>query len=130
MIKINERDIANVENKFNLTFDEERRKAIKNLKTTDIVACAGRRKTTMMCAKIDILTNKQPFSNNKGIAVLSLTNVAIEQIKNKLGIEHNIFKYPNYCETIQKFVTKYVLNSWYNLMHNKKIEAIDNDFLC
>lgn len=128
MIKINERDIENVENKFNLTFDEERRTAILNLKTTDIVACAGSGKTTMMCAKIDILTNKQPFSNNKGIAVLSLTNVAIEQIKNKLGNEHNIFKYPNYCETIQKFVTKYVLNSWYNLMHNKKIEAIDNDF--
>ena len=128
MIKINERDIENVENKFNLTFDEERRTAILNLKTTDIVACAGSGKTTMMCAKIDILTNKQPFPNNKGIAVLSLTNVAIEQIKNKLGNEHNIFKYPNYCETIQKFVTKYVLNSWYNLMHNKKIEAIDNDF--
>ena len=114
MIVIDEKDIEKTENKFGITFDESRKEAIKNIETADIIACAGSGKTTMMCAKIDILTKKQPFNNNKGIAVLSLTNVAIEQIRSKLGKKHEIFRYPNYCETIQKFVTTFVLNSWYN----------------
>ena len=128
MIVIDEKDIEKTENKFGITFDESRKEAIKNIETADIIACAGSGKTTMMCAKIDILTKKQPFNNNKGIAVLSLTNVAIEQIRSKLGKKHEIFRYPNYCETIQKFVTTFVLNSWYNSKFKKKIEIIDNDF--
>lgn len=128
MIKIEDDDIKGIEEKFKVKFDKERKIAIKNLSDTDFVACAGSGKTTMMCAKIDILTNKQPIIGNKGIAVLSLTNVAIEQIKDKLGGNHKIFKYPNYCETIQKFVTKFVLNNWYNSKYKKKIEIIDNEF--
>ena len=84
MIVIDEKDIEKTENKFGITFDESRKEAIKNIETADIIACAGSGKTTMMCAKIDILTKKQPFNNNKGIAVLSLTNVAIEQIRSCL----------------------------------------------
>ena len=128
MIKIEDDDIKNIEEKFKVKFDKERKIAIKNLGDTDFVACAGSGKTTMMCAKIDILTNKQPIIGNKGIVVLSLTNVAIEQIKDKLGSNHTVFKYPNYCETIQKFVTKFVLNNWYNSKFKKKIEIIDNEF--
>lgn len=124
---ITDEDIEKVEKKLKISFDKERRNAIKNLETVDIVACAGSGKTTMMCSKIDILTSKQPFACNRGIAVLSLTNVAIEQIKLKLGENHSIFKYPNFCETIQKFVTSFVLNGWISTKYNKKIESIDND---
>lgn len=125
---ITDEDIRKVEEKFKISFDEERKKAIKNLETLDIVACAGSGKTTMMCSKIDILTNKQPFMYNKGIAVLSLTNVAIEQVRCKLGKNHNVFKFPNFCETIQKFVTSFVLNGWISTNYKKKIQSIDNRF--
>ena len=123
---ITDDDIGRVEKKFKISFDEERKRAIKNLETVDIVACAGSGKTTLMCSKIDILTSKQPFEGNKGVAVLSLTNVAIEQIRFKLGKNHSVFKYPNFCETMQKFVTSFVLNGWIATKYNRKIESIDN----
>ena len=127
MMIITDADIEKVEEKLNLSFDEKRKNAIKNLETIDIVACAGSGKTTMMCSKIDILTSKQPFEGNKGIAVLSLTNVAIDQIRSRLGKNHNIFKHPNFCETIQKFVTSFVLNGWITTRYNRKVESIDNE---
>lgn len=127
MMIITDADIEKVEEKLNLSFDEKRKNAIKNLETIDIVACAGSGKTTMMCSKIDILTSKQPFEENKGIAVLSLTNVAIDQIRSRLGKNHNIFKHPNFCETIQKFVTSFVLNGWITTRYNRKVESIDNE---
>ena len=124
---ITDNDIERVEKSFKISFDDERKNAIKSLDTIDIVACAGSGKTTLMCSKIDILTNKQTFECNKGIAVLSLTNVAIEQIRFKLGKNHRVFKYPNFCETIQKFVTTFVLNGWIASKYNRKIESIDNE---
>ena len=127
MMIITDADIEKVEEKLNLSFDEKRKNAIKNLENIDIVACAGSGKTTMMCSKIDILTSKQPFEGNKGIAVLSLTNVAIDQIRSRLGKNHNIFKHPNFCETIQKFVTSFVLNGWITTRYNRKVESIDNE---
>ena len=37
-----------------------------------VMAGAGSGKTTMMCAKIDILTNKQPIIGNKGMNFIIL----------------------------------------------------------
>lgn len=127
MVIIEDRDIDNEEKTLGIKFDKSRRNALKQMNNIDIIACAGSGKTTLMCAKIDILTKKQPFENKKGIAVLSLTNVAIEQIREKLGRNHKIFEYPNYCETIQKFVSRFVLNNWFNSKYKNKIEIIDND---
>ena len=51
---ITDDDIGRVEKKFKISFDEERKNAIKNLEAVDIVACAGSGKTTLMCSKIDL----------------------------------------------------------------------------
>ena len=127
MVQICDEDIDKNEKKFHIKFDCSRREVLKNMNSIDIVACAGSGKTTLMCSKLDLLTEKQS-SESKGIIVLSLTNVAIDQIKKKLGKSHKIFKYPNYCETIQKFVNTFILNSWYTARYKKKIEIIDNEY--
>ena len=127
MIEISDEDIAKNEEKFDVMFDDNRRNVLKNMNSIDIVACAGSGKTTLMCSKIDLLTQKQ-YYNSKGIIVLSLTNVAIEQIRKKLGKNHNIFKYPNYCETIQKFVNTFILNNWYISKYKRKLEIVDTDY--
>lgn len=131
-IIITDEDIDIIENKLlkpKGKFDSERRNAIKYTDNVDIIACAGSGKTTLMCAKIDILTKKLlQTKSEKGIVVLSLTNVAVDEIRRKLGKNHKLFQYPNCCKTIQKFVGEYIFKNWYMSKFHKKLEVIDDDF--
>lgn len=90
-------------------FDEQRCNIIKCLDSVDVNACPGSGKTTVMLAKLLILSSQLPIKSNNGICVLTHTNVAINEIKEKLGHSHNaIFKYPNHFGTIQSFVNKFL----------------------
>ena len=66
-------------------FDDEKLAIIRANESTDIKACPGSGKTTTLLAKLVILANKMPLPANKGICVLTHTNVAIDEIKSKLS---------------------------------------------
>lgn len=90
-------------------FDQERRDIIECMESRDIVACPGSGKTTVLLAKLIILADKMPLDNNKGICVLTHTNVAIDEIRDRLGDMSSILlSYPNYIGTIQSFVDRYL----------------------
>lgn len=90
-------------------FDQQRRDIIQCQHSVDVNACPGSGKTTVMLAKLVLLTRKMPFKNNQGICVLTHTNVAINEIKEKMGLsESNLFGYPNHFGTIQNFVNKFL----------------------
>lgn len=90
-------------------FDPERRKFIFcNDKSVDLVAAAGSGKTTLLVAKLLFLEKKFPLENNKGICVLTHTNVAINMIKEKIGTRTSLFSYPNFFGTIQQFTDKFL----------------------
>ena len=79
------------------SFDDSRVKIIKANDSRYIQACPGSGKTTVLLAKLIILANKMPLSNGKGICVITHTNVAIDEIKAKLGEKADIlFHYPNF----------------------------------
>ena len=65
-------------------FDAERIEALKDMSSVDIQACPGSGKTTLLVAKLAILCKKWP-NKNRGICVLSHTNVAREEIESRLG---------------------------------------------
>ncbi len=110
------------------SFDKERRDFIfSNDESFDLVACAGSGKTTALLAKLLLLEKQLPFENNKGICVLTHTNVAIDQIKNKIGNSSRLFKYPNFFGTIQQFVDKFVAIPAYKNIFNKP-PIIDDDY--
>jgi len=90
--------------------DSERVKVIQEIDNScDIVACPGSGKTTVLLAKLLILANRMPFEDNRGICVLTHTNVAINEIKKKAGVAGDkLFSYPNFFGTFQKFVDKYL----------------------
>ncbi|HQF37240.1 MAG TPA: UvrD-helicase domain-containing protein [Candidatus Dojkabacteria bacterium] len=92
------------------SFDKERKDFIKCIdKSLHLQACPGSGKTTVLLAKLYILSEKMPFEKNQGICVLTHTNVAIDIIKNKLGEKANrIFSHPNFFGTIQSFVDRYL----------------------
>ncbi len=109
------------------TFDEASREFIKCLDTRDVVACPGSGKTTALLAKLYILSKFMPFDNNQGICVLTHTNVAINEIKERMGKQSSVlFSYPNFFGTIQSFVDKFLAVPYYCNWKNKRIVKIDN----
>ena len=110
-IEITDEDINEIETVLgNVTFDAERRNVIKNLNTVDIQAFPGTGKTTVLVAKLAILAKKWPYTN-KGICVLSHTNVAREEIENRLGntaIGKKLLSYPHYIGTIHSFADTFI----------------------
>ena len=67
-----------------LSFDKERRDFIKNLTTLDLQAVPGSGKTTALLSKLIILGNKLPLDDGAGILVISHTNAAVDEIKNRI----------------------------------------------
>ena len=111
-----------------LTFNEERVDFIKNLETLDLQAVPGSGKTTALLAKLVALEKKLPLDNGKGILVLSHTNAAIHEIKEKLaGCCPKLFSYPNFIGTIQTFVDEFLAIPLFVQYYGHKPIRIDNE---
>lgn len=109
-------------------FDDERKTFIRNLNTIDLQAVPGSGKTTALLAKLIILERKLPFSDGSGILVLSHTNAAIDEIKEKIQKYcPKLFSYPNFIGTIQSFVDEFLAIPFYIQKYKKKPNRIDNE---
>lgn len=110
------------------SFDDERRRFIKNMGTIDLQAVPGSGKTTALLAKLLIIESKIPLENGAGILVLSHTNTAIDEIKERIQ-NHcpKLFAYPNFIGTIQSFVDNFLALPYYSQMFGKKIITIDTE---
>ncbi|MBP7212937.1 MAG: UvrD-helicase domain-containing protein [Anaerolineaceae bacterium] len=126
-IQIEDKDIDEVEKLFrNISFDDTRRNVIKRLDTFDIQAFPGSGKTTLLIAKLAILAKKWTYTN-RGICVLSHTNVAREEIETRLGttgVGRKLFSYPHYIGTLHSFCDTFIGLPWLR-SKNIKISAID-----
>lgn len=110
------------------SFDEERRDFIKNMQTIDLQAVPGSGKTTALLAKLVILETKLPLEGGVGILVLSHTNAAIDEVKNRIqSYCPKLFAYPNFIGTIQSFVDKFLAIPFYSITTSQKIYRIDNE---
>lgn len=109
-------------------FDDQRTGVIKEDKSCYVQACPGSGKTTALLAKLIILANKMPLPEGKGICVLTHTNVAIDEIKARVGEKADIlFKYPNFFGTIQTFLHKYVTAAALHYFYGSQIAYVDDD---
>lgn len=109
-------------------FDDERKTFIRNLNTIDLQAVPGSGKTTALLAKLVILERKLPFPDGSGVLVLSHTNAAIDEIKEKIQ-KHcpKLFSYPNFIGTIQSFVDEFLAIPFYVAKFGKKPIRIDSE---
>lgn len=91
-------------------FDITKLNIIKENNSCYVQACPGSGKTTALLAKLVILANRMPLAEGKGICVLTHTNVAIDEIKAKLGTKSDVlFRYPNFLERYKPFYTSMLL---------------------
>ncbi|MBR6996228.1 MAG: ATP-dependent helicase [Ruminococcus sp.] len=90
-------------------FADDAKEVIRFWGSTDVAACPGSGKTTVLLAKLKLIADRMPLENGSGICVLSHTNVAVDEIKAKLSsVADKLLSYPNFIGTIQSFVDKYV----------------------
>lgn len=126
---INEQDIVDVEKMLlpqNCNFSTEGKEFLLCNESKEVLACPGSGKTTLLMAKLYLLSKSMPFPNNAGICVLSHTNVAVNEIKKKLGsASDKILSYPNFVGTIQSFIDKFVLFPYLTHFTSGNIEIVD-----
>ena len=109
-------------------FDSNKVDIIKEDSSCYVQACPGSGKTTTLLAKLIILSNKMPLPEGKGICVLTHTNVAIDEIKAKLGTKADVlFRYPNFFGTIQTFLHKYVTAAALHYFYGSQITYVDDE---
>jgi superfamily I DNA/RNA helicase len=110
--EINDDDIATAEEVLlgkRGIFGDERITFIKDLTTLDVQAVPGSLKTTALLAKLFILEKHLPFKDGSGILVISHTNAAVNEIKDRIGrFCPKLFSYPNFVGTIQSFVDQFL----------------------
>lgn len=130
-LNITEEDIAFVEKHFGFRFNEGQKKIIRFWNSTDIQACPGSGKTTTLAAKLIILTNKIPKSFKQGICIITHTNVAVEEIKHKLGSYSSFYSnYPNHFGTIQSVVDKFFTIPAFKNEFKQSPNIIDTETYC
>ncbi|SHN82357.1 Superfamily I DNA or RNA helicase [Paenibacillus sp. ov031] len=127
MLAITDEDIEYAAGILNISnsFDVPRLNVIRCMESRDIVACPGSGKTTILLAKLLILTRHLPLKNNKGICILTHTNIAIDEIKERLGDKANaLLSYPNFVGTIHSFISKFLANPAFVQYHSSRISRV------
>lgn len=108
-------------------FPEDARNVIRCWHSTDVAACPGSGKTTVLLAKLKLLADRMPFVNGAGICVLSHTNVAVDEIRKRLSsYTDKLLIYPNYIGTIQSFVDRFVTMPYLRNIAGRNVQAVDN----
>jgi DNA helicase-2/ATP-dependent DNA helicase PcrA len=109
-------------------FDSERIRFIKELNSCDLQAVPGSGKTTVLLAKLLIIERYLPFKDGRGIIVLSHTNNAVNEIRDKIGSHcPKLFSDPNFVGTIQSFVDRFLAFPFYVNTYNKQPIRIDDE---
>ena len=108
-------------------FPEDATNVIRCWHSTDVAACPGSGKTTVLLAKLKLLADRMPLENGAGICVLSHTNVAVNEIKNRLSdYADRLLGYPNYIGTIQSFIDRFVTIPYLRNISGRNVQVIDS----
>lgn len=110
--------------------DNVRIDILQAMRSIDVQACPGSGKTTLIASKLILLAKKWHLSN-QGICVLSHTNVAKDEIierlkKSKTPEAQRLLSYPHFIGTIQEFTNRFLAIP---VIHSNGVNEItvDND---
>jgi len=115
------------------TFRDKKNERIEIIKcigeSKDINASPGSGKTTTLLAKLLLLAEQMPFKDGSGICILTHTNVAIDELKSKVGEQaDHLFRYPNFFGTFQRFVNRFLTIPYYVTKTGKRPNRIDKEY--
>lgn len=110
-------------------FDQHQLKVLQNIDTIDVEACPGSGKTTVLVARLALLS-RYWNSASQGICVLSMTNAARDEIQEKLGNTPEglkLLRPPHFIGTIHGFFSEFLAKPYIN-SKNMPLFSIDDDF--
>ena len=125
---LTEADLQRAEELLGVTFDPPRREVLLCNESIDVQACPGSGKTTLLVAKLAILASKW-VEPQRGICVLSHTNVARQEVERKLSkcaIGQRLLAYPHFVGTIHGFVDEFLALPWLR-SKGTQIRTIDDE---
>ncbi|MSM39454.1 MAG: AAA family ATPase [Geobacter sp.] len=108
--------------------DAERRSVLVESATIDIQAAPGSGKTTLLAAKLTLLAQKWPLAD-RGICVLSHTNVARDEITKRISMTvagARLLCYPHFVGTIHAFVNQFLALPLLR-SDGESVDIIDNE---
>lgn len=109
-------------------FSADAKTVINCWESTEVLACPGSGKTTVLIAKLKLISDQLPFSDGSGVCVLSHTNVAVNELKNKLGKSaEKLLSYPNFVGTIQTFVDQYITFPYLRRKTNAALQLVNSE---
>lgn len=112
----------------NCHFADDAKTVIRYWKSTDVCACPGSGKTTVLLAKLKLIADRMPLENEAGICVLSHTNVAVNEIKSKMTeYSDKLMNYPNFVGTIQSFIDKFITFPYLKSITNQPFHIVENN---
>ncbi len=107
-------------------FSTEAKAVINCWESREVLACPGSGKTTVLLAKLKLLADRMPLKDGRGVCVISHTNVAVNELKGKLGDSvEKLLSYPNFVGTLQTFVDQYITFPYLKQYTNKPIQVMD-----
>jgi len=99
-------------------FNEERTSYLKARGKVILNACPGSGKTTTIAQKILEIEKTNEVGLYSGIACLSFTNSAKDEINEAYSkLSGKILKFPNHVSTIDSFINKFVTLPFYNILN-------------
>ncbi len=128
---ISREDIAALAGSEGLVLDDEDRIAVLlSTNSIDVQACPGSGKTTLIAAKLMLLA-KQWRAQERGVCVLSHTNVAKDEIIDRLNKSKTIeasrlLSSPHFIGTIQEFVNRFLALPYLRSIGISDV-TVDND---
>ncbi|MEQ8909385.1 MAG: ATP-dependent helicase [Vicingaceae bacterium] len=102
----------------NYEINEERRLYLESRGKVILNACPGSGKTTTIAKKIIEIKHSSEVPPYAGIACLSFTNSAKDEINLAYTkLSGDILKFPNHVSTIDSFINRYITLPFYNLLN-------------
>lgn len=130
MFVLDEKIITDIEKKlFNksTSLSNEQKDFIVSNKR-DVIASAGTGKTTALTAKIMYFFKAGFFNQNRGVCVISHTNVAVNQINDSVRKGHFKLNSLSFVGTSQSFLITFIFSPVFNSIYKNSIKHyVDND---
>lgn len=86
-------------------------------------ACPGAGKTRAIAARYLCRVEEEP---RKGIALLSFTNAAIDEVKGRCGDRPDALKVPHFVGTFDSFINRFITRPFYMRYYNKTPRFIES----
>ncbi|MGE7827325.1 UvrD-helicase domain-containing protein [Paenibacillus sp. NPDC093718] len=108
--------------------DDQINVIISNHHSYDVIACPGSGKTTVLIAKLALIIRKMEKAN-KGICIITHTNVGVEEILKQLkNVGINELSHPHFIGTIHDFLNTFFAIKAYKLFFNhNRLTFLDDD---